>query len=147
MDTREDSAVGIIPVYKKGDAEFLFCIVKEADGHWGFPKGHKEEGESDEEAALRELREETGIEKVDLIREQKFSEHYSFVRDEDRVEKTVVYIIGIVDTTEHLRSPEFRDEISECKWVPYAHAKQTLTYPEAREVLDRAWEYMQKSLK
>ena len=60
MEAAQDSAVGIIPVYKQGD-RFLFCLVKHADGHWGFPKGHKEEGESDEGAALRELREETGI--------------------------------------------------------------------------------------
>ena len=65
MRLQKDSAVGVIPVYKKGD-EFLFCLIQDENGFWGFPKGHQDEGESEEKTAIRELEEEAGIEDVEL---------------------------------------------------------------------------------
>lgn len=140
MESARYSAVGIVPVYKKGKGEFLFCIVQEADGHWGFPKGHREEGESDEDAAVRELREETGVENVDLQRGQTFSEHYAFVRDGGRVEKTVTYMIGFVDSMEEKTDEAFAQEITEVQWLPYERAKETLTYKEGKDILEQVYQ-------
>jgi 8-oxo-dGTP pyrophosphatase MutT (NUDIX family) len=45
--------------------QFLI-ISSKSDGHWGFPKGHVEEGESVEKTAIREVKEETGLD-FDLV--------------------------------------------------------------------------------
>ena len=50
-----------------------------APGHWGFPKGHQDAGESEKETAIRELKEETGIDAVNLLEDKTFTEHYSFL--------------------------------------------------------------------
>ena len=140
MRLQKDSAVGVIPVYKKGKGDFLFCIVKEMDGHWGFPKGHHEEGESDEAAALRELREETGVEHIDLLRDPKFSEHYTFSRNGEHVEKTVVYMIGFVSSIEGRTEEAFAKEITDMQWLPYEVARATLTYKEAKDLLEKVYQ-------
>lgn len=142
MEKREDRAAGIIPVHKQAGGELLFCIVHEADGHWGFPKGHREEGESDEQAARRELQEETGIESVDLISDVQFRESYPFVREEGKIEKTVTYFLGLVSSMKSATNDAFKAEIPEYRWLSCEEAKKTLTYPEARKVLDEVWEYL-----
>lgn len=146
MEEKEDRAVGVIPAYKNAEGKLLFCIVREADGHWGFPKGHQEEGESEEETALRELREETGITDAKLIPDTAVVEEYSFERNGHRYHKVVKYFLGFVDSTVGTTPDEFKPEIPEYRWMPYEEAQKTLTFPEARKVLDDVWEYLQKRL-
>ena len=45
-------------------------------GHWGFVKGHVEDNETEKETALRELKEETGLSKVEFIEGFKEKTHY-----------------------------------------------------------------------
>ena len=61
----EKSCGAIIYRIKDDNLEFL-TISHRSDGHWGFPKGHVEKGESEEETAIREIYEETGLQ-VNLI--------------------------------------------------------------------------------
>src|SRR3989344_4714754 len=109
METKKEQSFGVIPVFKENN-NFLFCLIHEAEGHWGFPKGHQDAGESEEETAKRELQEETGINNVILDKK-------SFIEN-------------------------FKKEILELRWVNYNEAKQLLTFPEAREVLNQAFEYL-----
>lgn len=146
MEAAQDSAVGIIPVYKQGD-RFLFCLVKHADGHWGFPKGHKEEGESDEGAALRELREETGIGAVQMVPDKRYSEQYFFESNGTRYDKTVTYFLGLVQSKSTATPKEFKNEIRDMRWLPYEEMIRTLAFVEGKkEMLNEIWEYLQKSL-
>jgi dATP pyrophosphohydrolase len=56
---RETSAGGV--VYRVHEGHALFLLIKDSYQNWGFPKGHLESGERAEDAAMREVREETGI--------------------------------------------------------------------------------------
>lgn len=57
---REEAAGGVV-IRKEGGA-YLFLMIEDRFGHWSFPKGHLEEGEVLRETALREIKEETGVE-------------------------------------------------------------------------------------
>ena len=57
--TRETSAGGV--VFRMDAGTPLFLLIRDSYANWGFPKGHVETGEAAEEAALREVREETGL--------------------------------------------------------------------------------------
>ena len=57
---------GSIPFFQ-GPYGYRFLIIQHQEGHWGFPKGHIEKGETPEQTATREFQEETGIKNVQII--------------------------------------------------------------------------------
>jgi 8-oxo-dGTP pyrophosphatase MutT (NUDIX family) len=124
------------------DAETLFLLIQHNAGHWAFPKGHAEKGESEIDAALRELEEETGIADVELDTRRVFEERYikTFRGDARRlVRKTVRYYIGEV------ASPRVKvqvEEIQDHRWATTAEARKLITYSESRRMLEEAAAYL-----
>src|SRR3990172_6790723 len=82
-----------------------------APGHWGFPKGHQDAVESEKETAIRELKEETGIDAVNLLEDKTFTEHYSFLKDSFQYNKSVKYFIGFVPSMTVVTPENFKTEI------------------------------------
>ncbi len=139
MQNKEDKSFGVIPVFNNEKDEFLFCLVREEDGHWGFPKGHQEDGEFEEEAARRELEEETGIKVGNFLNEKVFIEKYSFERDGFHYDKSVKYFLMVVPSMGAATPDNFKKEIPELRWLGYEEAKQLLTFPEAKDVLNQTY--------
>jgi bis(5'-nucleosidyl)-tetraphosphatase len=136
-----DEAFGVIPILRKDD-NTLYLLIQHNAGHWAFPKGHAEKGESDIEAALRELSEETGITDVELDTQRFFEERYvkTFRGDARRlVRKTVRYYIGSVAST---RVKIQDDEIQDHRWVTSIEARKLITYSESRKLFDEADRYL-----
>ena len=128
---REDNSYGIVPICVKNDKYYVF-IIQHLSKYWSFPKGHKEKGESDFEAAKRELFEETGL-VVEKPQDDSFlEEHYSFKLDGDQVQKTVKYYIAFVESMENINLQE--EEILDGKWVEINEAPKHLTFPEAQKI-------------
>ena len=111
---------GIIPIYRNKIGKLLFLLVRHLEGHtfrtgangghWAFPKGHPKDGEDSLSAAMREFKEETGIEEVEVIKDKKFEEHYSFSAHGTPVNKTVTYYLGIVgDSTVTIQEEKLQD--------------------------------------
>ncbi len=103
------------------------------DRSWVFPKGTPNEGESLEETALREVREETGLE-VRILRPLGLMT-YSFAAGSERVYKTVHFFLMEAtggDTSLH------DSEYDEVRWVAVPEARRMLTFDTYRDVLDRA---------
>ncbi len=147
MNKIKDESFGVVPVISM-DGRVIFCLVySKKNAHWGFPKGHKDAEESDQEAALRELEEETGIVGVDLIDSMHLTEEFSFEKKGSLCEKTVKYFIGIVKSTEHSTPQDFKEEISEIRWVDYDEAQKLITFPERKIVLEKANNYIVNDLK
>ena len=143
MNTIEDFSYGVIPVRKNKSNQYLFCIVQHHDKHWGFPKGHKEQGESDREAAIREVREETGINKINLIEGKIFSQRYSF---EDRgvlYNKTVVYFLGFTSLINSTTEEDFKDEITEIRWLNKDDVLKLMVFPETKKFFEEVIEYLE----
>ncbi|MEK7562644.1 MAG: NUDIX domain-containing protein [Patescibacteria group bacterium] len=62
-----EKSAGIIVFYKEDDGEIKYLLLKHKPDSWDFPKGLVEKGEKPEDAAVRECKEETGIEIKELI--------------------------------------------------------------------------------
>ena len=69
MPTIRDSAYGLVPICSIASG-LHYLLILHNKGHWGFPKGHKDAGESDLETACREFREEVGLETFTVWREE-----------------------------------------------------------------------------
>jgi len=141
-----DESIGVIPVFKDHTGENLFLVVLHKAGHWAFPKGHQEIGESTLDTAKRELYEETGIKDVTFGDEKEFSEQYSFEKESEIHNKNVKYFVGFVSNKETTTPEEFKNEIEEIKWLNYTEASKTLTFEEARNLLDEVKQYLEKNV-
>lgn len=135
----KDEAFGIVPVYRNSEGD-RFLLIQHNAGHWGFPKGHAEAGESPVQTACREFREETGVQMFTVIDHVSFTEHYVFQKDGQRITKTVVYFLAWVQTTEvHHQEAEIKDYT----WASFDQALALITFPAAKQVLHEVQAYLQ----
>src|SRR5687768_17246771 len=109
--------------------------------HWDYAKGHVKRGEDDLTAARRELEEETGIARAEI--DPEFSHEITyFFRYPKRglIRKTVIFFLARLDT----RDVTLSEEHVGYDFLPYESALQRLTYPSAREVLEKAHAHLLK---
>ena len=85
-------------------SKILFLL--HSAGHWDFPKGNIEVGETEMQAAARELKEETGISCFRFLPRFKNSITYSYRRNKTLISKKVTYFLGITEVTDILLSYE-----------------------------------------
>jgi 8-oxo-dGTP pyrophosphatase MutT (NUDIX family) len=137
-----DFSCGVIPWRRAANGPREYLLIQHNAGHWAFPKGHPEPGESDLDTARRELAEETGITAVTLLASPTFDESYSFADPRGTpVDKTVRYFLGEV-------LPEAADvvlqaeEVQGSAWLNAAEARRLMTFDEGRKLLDAAEDYL-----
>lgn len=80
-------------VFTRQNDTIKYVIIKSIAGIYGFPKGHTEEGESEAETALREVREEVGL-NVSLIEGFKTEDSHPFTRNGETIMKNIVYFLA-----------------------------------------------------
>lgn len=140
----KDWSFGIIPIMYKG-GEYKFLLVQHvSDGgigaHWSFPKGHKKGEEEDKDTAMRELKEETGINNVKILADYEIIERYFFMEGGERIDKTVKYFLGLVRHIGKIRVP--KGEIFNYKWATFDEATKTITFDDTKKTLQKAYEYL-----
>lgn len=143
---KKDFAYGVIVFYEENETVY-YLILKQVQGHWSFPKGHAEKGETEMQTALRELEEETGITDVTLVSEgQKIKDEYIIKPDSPKpINKIVEFYIGQVSN----KDVTMQDgEIFEFKWITAEEGNDILTYDSSKRILKSANElvknYLQK---
>lgn len=116
--------------YKQIGNENYYLIIKGNNGDVGFPKGHMEEGESELQTAIRELKEETGVEvePIDGFRRQI---EYDLPRVPDAIKQSV-YFLGRCVTEEIILQ---ETEVAEAAFLSYAEALSALTFEETKIIL------------
>ena len=119
--------------YEKSCGAVIFdgdkiLVIQQVKGHWGFPKGHVEEGETEVQTAVREIKEETNLD-VQIDESKRFVERYS---PEEGVEKDVVFFVA-KKTGGEIKVQE--EEVKDTKWLFPQDAMKILTYDSSKRIL------------
>lgn len=133
----ERSAGGVVARLEDGVPYYL--LIRDSYGHWGFPKGHVEQGERADTAALREVMEETGVRAVSLIGPIA-SIDWTFRFRGALIHKNCQFFL--METTEANTKPQTSEGISACKWTTIDEAQRLIAYENARDIVRHAHEMM-----
>ncbi|GMR12707.1 MAG: NUDIX hydrolase [Gemmatimonadota bacterium] len=126
----ERSAGGVVTRRMEGAVHFL--LIRDPYGKLGLPKGHVENGETAEAAALREVGEETGLTGVEIGPSLGTTDWY--FRFEGRlIHKYCQYFL--MGSRFGDPEPERSEGITECRWLPVDEAIAEVAYDNAREVM------------
>jgi bis(5'-nucleosidyl)-tetraphosphatase len=142
MARRERSA-GVVLYRMSAEApERREYLLLDYGKHWDFPKGHVEKGETDIAAALRELKEETGLEHTEVIEGFGREIRYFFRQRKQLVDKRVIFFI-LKD--ESGKEPVLSSEHVGWQFLPFDKAMRRLTFATARQVLRDVDEFLSKT--
>jgi len=125
--TEVRAAGGVVRRRRAEGGDEIVLVHRPAYDDWSFPKGKLEDGEREEEAALREVEEETGL-RCRLERELATTRY----RDARGRSKTVRYWL-MEPVSGHVAAD---NEVDDARFVPLEEARALLTYPRDVEVLD-----------
>ena len=120
---------GIIPL-KKLKGEWQVLLIQHIEGHWGFPKGRPEQGESCLETAYRELNEETALFVDRLLSTEPLIEQYNFKKDGLRYNKSVYYYLAIVVGNVSL----LEEEVRASEWVCLSRLQEKLSFCDIKKM-------------
>lgn len=109
----------------------VLLVYEKNRNFWGFPKGHMEKGENEIETALREVKEEVGLDVEIIDKERRYILNY-IIRDE--IDKTTVLYLAIPKNKEIVMQ---ESEIEKVKWCDFEEALKTLTFDNSKEVFKK----------
>ena len=103
-------------------------LIQHNAGHWDFPKGHVEDGETEVQTAIREVKEETNID-VEVDEAYRYSTKYS--PKEDVVKEVIYFLAKNISDNKQAQL----EEVSEVKWFAMEDAINKITFDNSREIL------------
>ena len=124
-------------VYTKNEGRIRYLLIRDFHGNYGFPKGHLEKDETPEQAAVREIKEEAGI---DIRLDTSFKVELNYVMP-DGIDKTSVYFLGSYEDQKPVPQPE---EVKEILSLPYEEALKIITFDNMKEALVKADTYLNR---
>ena len=133
-----EKSCGTVVFFKSVQVKYL--LLQYEAGHWDFVKGNVEPNESEADTVLRELNEETGIVATQLIEGFREQIQYFYRRQGETIQKEVVFYLIQADT----EKVELSFEHVGYEWLDYQHALERLTFKNAREVLQKAHDFLEK---
>ena len=136
---REVSAGAVVLRHTKTEPEFL--LLHYTPGHWDFPKGNIEKGESEQATIRREIEEETGIIRIRFIDGFRETIKYFYQWKGQGIFKIVVYFLVETRQKKVTLSHEHQGYI----WLPYEQAMEQLTFTKSREVLKKAMRFVARN--
>lgn len=105
-------------------------LIKQNEGHWGFPKGHVEGNETEEETARREVKEETNLD-VEIDSSKRYTMKY--YTDKGNLKEVVFFL---AKKSSDIIKPQ-EEEIAEIKWLDFERAISTITYDNTKELFKK----------
>ena len=124
-------------VFTREGGGLRYVIVRSLEGYYGFPKGHIEGTETEEEAAIREIREETGL-SVRLVPGFRTMDEHS-IPDKPDVTKRIIYFLGEYEGQE-IRFQ--KEELLEAPLLSYEDAMERFQFESPRRILKEANDFL-----
>ena len=106
-------------------------LVQQNEGWWGFPKGHTEEGETEIETAIREVKEETNI---DVIPDENKRYAQEYMLNTGILKEVVLFVAK--KASSEIKKQEC--EIKNIKWLNFKEAIETITFEDTKELFVKA---------
>lgn len=128
-----EKSAGLIVFLREGK-KIKYLLLHYKVGHWDFSKGHIEKGESPEQAAKRELEEEAGIKKIEIIPGFSCELEYFFRKRKLLVKKKVVFFLAETQKKEIKLSFEHKGY----QWLGYEEVLSKLTFKGPKKALEKA---------
>ena len=126
----KELSIGAV-VYTVINDNILYLLLNYVSGHWDFPKGNKEENETQIETVIREIKEETGITNIMLQNNFRKDIFYKYKRDNKLISKHVIYYLAETNTLKIVLSNEHIG----FKWAEYGDTLERITYENSKAVL------------
>jgi 8-oxo-dGTP pyrophosphatase MutT (NUDIX family) len=133
-----EKSCGAVVFVKNGDVNYL--LLHYEAGHWDFVKGNVEPNESEKDTVIRELREETGIIDAQFIEGFREKIEYFYRRQGATIHKEVVFFL----IEAHTEKVELSYEHVGYDWRDYQHAMEKLTFKNAKDILQKAHEFLKQ---
>ena len=131
----EERSAGAVVFSGKGGRRYLVLLNKE---RWDFPKGNMEKGEGELDTVRREVREETGLRSLQILKGFRRVIEYFYRRDGKNVHKKVFYYLARTDDDRVTISDEHQDFV----WLGYAECLAKLSYGNSKATLREAEKFL-----
>ena len=125
-------------VFTKIDDEIKYLLISNLQGDIGFPKGHVEANETEEETALREVYEETKL-KINLLKGFRETHEVTIRGGAEDILKDIIYFLGFFENQEIFFQKE---ELSKVYLVNYKEANEILRSERLKQILEIADKYL-----
>ncbi len=127
---REPTAGGI--VYRKKAKKVEILLIQDAKDRWTIPKGHIEEGEAAKDTAAREIKEETGLEKLRVLN-WLGKINFRYRRQNSLVLMTTdIFLVEAQGDTDALKPEDWMNGI---KWFPAQEALDKIEYEDIGKII------------
>ena len=131
---KEEKSCGAV-IWREENGLRQYLLARHNGGHWSFPKGHVENSETEEETAIREIREETGLQAaIDTA----FRHQVTYSPKPGVILDVIFFIAVPTGGTEHAQE----EEISQLGWFSFQEAADRITYATDEEILMAAEAYL-----
>lgn len=139
---REKSAGAV--VFRRAGKKIKYLLLHYESGHWDFPRGHIERGETEQQTAVREIEEETGIKKINFVPGFRVSVSWFYRK---KIGKRIMMsnktaVLFLAETKIH--QVKISDEHIDYKWLDYDKAIEQLTFLKSQKILEKANELLKK---
>lgn len=128
-------------VVKRVDGGFKVLLIKDGYGHWTWPKGHIEKGETPAGTAAREISEETGLSSLEVMDEIGRQEYYFTLKGEKVFKRVHIFLVEAKG--EDVLKPQV-EEIMDAVWMDPDKALSTIEYEGSREMLRKGIELFKR---
>jgi len=129
----EERSAGAVVFRSTNKGTRLFVLLLNA-GRWDFPKGNREDGESELQTVIREVGEETGLKGITIVPGFRKVIEYFYRRDGKNIHKQVVYLLAEADDD----SVKISSEHQGFGWFPYTEAVVRASYDNSKKLLAEA---------